>query len=252
MRYFITFSYNGKDYHGWQRQLNAISVQEIMEDAFQKIAQEKIDITAAGRTDTGVHAKKMVAHADIHQPIKTEELVRKLNAFLPKSIAIQQIVTVNNDAHARFDAISRTYEYWITFEKNPFLTDFAYYIKQPLDINLMNNAAKELLKYDNFQSFSKTNTDVKTFLCNITKAFWEVKNDTLIFTITANRFLRNMVRAIVGTLLKIGKKDISIITFKQIIESKNRSNAGASVPAHALYLTKIKYPTSIVKNEAKK
>ncbi len=194
----------------------------------------------------------MIAHLDIHQPIHKKDFLYKLNIVLPRAIAITNIVSVKDDANARFDATSRTYEYWITSEKNPFLTDFAYYIRQPLDVDAMNKAAKELLKYTDFQSFCKTHTHVKTFLCNITEAFWEVKNDRLIFTITANRFLRNMVRAIVGTLLKVGKKEISIATFKQIIESKNRSNAGTSVPAHALYLTEIKYPKSIFKNESKK
>lgn len=245
MRYFVAFSYFGEPYHGWQKQPNAITVQEVLETAFSTLLRETIVLMGAGRTDAGVHAKQMYAHFNFEQPIVIDDLVYKLNAFLPDAIAVHGIYEVPEDAHARFNASARTYEYWVTTSKNPFYDTAAYYVKYPLDVALMNKAAEIIASYIDFECFSKSNTDVNTFLCTITKAEWEVKEDRLVFTITANRFLRNMVRAIVGTLLDVGTGRSTLENVKKIIESKNRSEAGRSVPAKGLYLTKIEYPSHI-------
>jgi tRNA pseudouridine38-40 synthase len=218
-----------------------------MENAFLKLLGEKIDLIGAGRTDTGVHAKQMLAHFDAEMISDVSDIVYRLNAFLPSDIAVQDIFETNSEAHARFDAISRTYEYWIVQEKNPFLRHHAHYIKYPLDIDKMNKAAQILLENTDFECFSKSNTDVYTFLCNISQAKWKPKNDVLVFTITADRFLRNMVRAIVGTLLEVGLGKMELETVNAIIKSKNRSNAGVSVPAKGLYLTQVIYPEKIKK-----
>lgn len=241
MRYFIEFSYDGSKYHGWQIQPDAVSVQEKINDAISTIFRQKIDVVGAGRTDTGVHASQMFAHFDIDQE-PDKGLVYKLNSILPNDIAIAQVFLVDDDKHARFDAISRTYQYKIWLGRNPFLLDFSWQIHtlKP-DVLKMNTAAKLLLDYQDFQCFSKVKTDVHTFICEIYEAFWEQKGDELTFTISANRFLRNMVRAIVGTLIDVGFGKITIDDFKKIIESKNRSNAGLSVPAKGLFLTNIKY-----------
>ncbi len=245
MRYFLEFAYNGKSYHGWQNQPNAISVQEVIENALSILLRNKTELVGAGRTDSGVHAKQMFAHFDVDIPLDLDELLYKLNSFLPADISIYNIHEVSDNAHARFDAVSRTYEYWITQSKNPFLGDFAYCLKTPLDINKMNAASKILFEYDDFQCFSKSRTDVKTYICHIMEADWRLDHEKLIFTIKADRFLRNMVRAIVGTLLEVGTGKFSKEDVKKIIESKNRSKAGVSVPAHGLYLTKVEYPVSI-------
>ncbi|WP_298426400.1 tRNA pseudouridine(38-40) synthase TruA [uncultured Kordia sp.] len=242
MRYFIELSYNGEKYHGWQNQPNAISVQEVLEKSLSTLVRKEISILGAGRTDAGVHAKQMFAHFDIERAIDTTELRFKLNSFLPKDIAIQHIYAVKDDAHARFDATGRTYEYLIVTEKSPFHNQSAHLVYKELNIDLMNEAAKELFNYEDFKCFSKTHTDVKTYICKIEKAFWETRNELLVFTIRADRFLRNMVRAIVGTLLEVGLGKLSIEEFKQIIESRNRNKAGTSVPGKALYLTAVTYP----------
>ena len=241
MRYFIKFSYNGTNYHGWQSQPNAVSVQETLGKAVSIILNSEIDLMGAGRTDTGVHAKIMYAHFDFEKTIDSENIIHKLNSYLPKDIAVFKIIPVHDDAHARFDATKRTYEYHINAVKDVFLQDQSWYYHQELDVNLMNKAAEELMNHIDFQCFSKVNTDVNTFNCKITEAYWKQDNNTLIFTISADRFLRNMVRAIVGTLLNVGLKKITIDDFNAIIESKNRNEAGFSVPAHGLYLTAIEY-----------
>ena len=242
-RYFIQISYNGLNYHGWQFQPNNISVQAVLTNAISTILQEKIEITGCGRTDAGVHAKKFFAHFDSKNAhLERENLVFRLNSFLPKDISVQNVFHVNNDAHARFDAISRTYNYLIIKDKNPFWQDLAYHYNYDLDIEKMNAACQLLFEYSDFTSFSKLHTDVKTNLCKIYFAEWEQEGELLKFTISANRFLRNMVRAIVGTMLEIGKSKISIADFRRIIEAKNRSEAGVSVPACGLYLVDIKYP----------
>lgn len=242
MRYFVQFSYFGKAYHGWQNQPNAITVQEILEKAFSTLLKIKVSLMGAGRTDAGVHAKQMFAHFDAEKITDFTDLVFRLNALLPDDIAVQKVFQVAVDAHARFDAIERTYEYWISQEKSPFYQDNAHYIKKPLDVAAMNQAAELLLEYEDFECFSKSNTDVHTHLCDIKEAYWQIQEDRLVFTITANRFLRNMVRAIVGTLLEVGSGKITIDDVKAVIESKDRTKAGPSVPAKGLYLMKVVYP----------
>lgn len=248
MRYFIQLSYNGKDFHGWQNQPNAITVQEVIEDALSKLLRESITIVGAGRTDAGVHAQEMIAHFETNQTLN-DNLIYKLNSFLPKTIAIQSIKAVKADAHARFNALSRSYIYRISSVKDVFSFDNAYYFKGKLDIDLMNKAAKILFEYKDFQCFSRSNTDVKTYNCKMMHASWIKNNNELIFEISADRFLRNMVRAIVGTMLDIGVGKMRVEELHDIIKSKDRSNAGASAPAHGLYLTKIEYPNTIYLNE---
>ena len=245
MRYFIQFSYFGKNYHGWQRQPNAITVQEVLEDAMSTLLRTPVEVVGAGRTDTGVHAKEMFAHFDLELAMDANELVRRLDAFLPEDIAIMGIAEVRTDAHARFDALERTYEYWVVKEKNPFYTDFAHCVKQPLDIVAMNQAASILLEHSDFECFSKSNSDVKTFICDVRKAEWNFEKDKLVFTISADRFLRNMVRAVVGTLLEVGLGKRKPMEMNDILKSKSRSKAGVSVPAKGLYLTQVMYPENI-------
>ncbi|MDD2819964.1 MAG: tRNA pseudouridine(38-40) synthase TruA [Flavobacterium sp.] len=241
MRYFIKLAYNGTHYHGWQYQPNAASVQETMNKAFSVLLNTTINLMGAGRTDTGVHAKEMFAHFDSENQFDIPSLVHKLNSYLPKDIVIYDIIPVHDDAHTRFDATKRTYEYHINTFKDVFSQEQSWYFHQKLDIDMMNEAARTLFNHTDFQCFSKVNTDVNTFDCTIFEAYWKQENGNLIFTISANRFLRNMVRAIVGTLVNIGLHKITLADFTTIIESKNRDKAGFSVPAHGLYLTKIEY-----------
>ncbi len=245
MRYFIEIAFNGKNYHGWQIQPDAASVQQTIEEALSTLLRTKIDIVGAGRTDAGVHAKQIFAHFDFTEAIELNELVYKLNSFLPKDIAVKNITPVKEDAHARFDANSRTYEYYLSLEKNPFTTDFSYQLNQIPDLEKMNKAAKILLNYNDFQCFSKSKTDVKTYHCIITFAEWTYKDNKLVFTITANRFLRNMVRAIVGTLLEIGLGKLEVNDLHDIIKSKSRNKAGTSAPAEGLFLTRVTYPKEL-------
>ena len=241
MRYFIELSYNGKNYHGWQIQPDAISVQEKLNLAVSTVLQEKITVVGAGRTDTGVHATQMIAHFNTANTV-SKNVVHKLNSILPNDITVAKVFLVDEEKHARFHAESRSYEYRIWLGRNPFLLDFSWQIhSQVLDIHNMNKAASLLLEYTDFQTFSKVKTDVHTFNCDVTKACWKQEGDLLIFYISANRFLRNMVRAIVGTLVDVGLGKLSIDDFREIIESKNRGNAGLSVPAKGLFLTNIKY-----------
>ena len=242
MRYFIHLAYHGTAYHGWQIQPNAASVQETLNKAFSVLLQSEMNLMGAGRTDTGVHAREMYAHFDSDTSFDIPTLVHKLNSFLPKDIVIYDIIPVHDDAHTRFDATKRTYEYHIHQCKNPFLDELSWYFHQTLDINLMNQAAQILQNYTDFECFSKVNTDVNTFDCTIFEAHWKRgENNQLVFTISANRFLRNMVRSIVGTLINVGLHKITLDDFTKIIESKSREKAGFSVPAHGLYLTKIEY-----------
>lgn len=245
MRYFIQLAYNGKAYHGWQIQPNAVTVQETIENALSTLLNNKLSIVGAGRTDTGVHASQMFAHFDYEKELIREDLKYKLNSFLPNDISIQKIFEVNPEAHARFNAIKRTYNYRIALTKNVFDFDFSYYVQMPLDINKMNVACDFLLQYKDFQCFSKSHTDVKTYNCKIETAYWVQENNMLTFTISADRFLRNMVRAIVGTLLNIGLGKLNVDAMHDIIKSKNRSKAGFSVPAKGLYLTEVIYPEHI-------
>jgi tRNA pseudouridine38-40 synthase len=246
LRYFIELSYNGKCYHGWQRQPNAISVQEILENGLSKLLKTDITIFGAGRTDAGVHAKQMYAHFDINFSINREMLVFKLNSFLPKDICVQSLHQVTSNTHARFNAISREYYYLISLEKNVFNYENSYYFKKKLNIQKMNEAAVILYEYKNFKCFSRSNTDVKTYNCNILLAKWVLDSKfQLVFTIQADRFLRNMVRAIVGTMIDVGLGITSIEEFHDILKSKDRRKAGASAPAHGLFLSKIVYDNAI-------
>lgn len=241
MRYFIEFSYHGKNYFGYQIQPNEISVQEELEKALSTILRREIKTTGAGRTDTGVHAKKMFAHFDTEQ-ILDESLVHKLNSFLPPDISVKRIFKVKDDFHARFDATFRTYEYYISLDKNPFTQDTSWQIwKRNLEIDKMNEACKILFDFEDFTSFAKLHTDNKTNNCKIYKAFWEQNGTELKFTISADRFLRNMVRAIVGTMVEIGSGKIMPEGLRTIIESKNRNSAGTSAPAQGLFLVEVGY-----------
>lgn len=241
MRYFIKFSYNGTNYHGWQSQPNSITVQETLTKAINTILNSNMILMGAGRTDTGVHAKEMFAHFDYETIIQAPQIIHKLNSFLPNDIVVFDIIKVHINAHARFDAKKRTYQYHINTFKNTFSENLSWYYNKKLNVELMNEATKILFKHTDFESFSKTNSDVNTYNCTIYEANWKQENDQLIFTIAADRFLRNMVRAIVGTLVYVGLHKITLIEFNKIILSKNRSNAGFSVPASGLYLTKIEY-----------
>jgi tRNA pseudouridine38-40 synthase len=241
LRYFIELSYKGKNYHGWQIQPDVISVQEKLNKAVSTIFQLNIEVVGAGRTDTGVHASQMFAHFDLDKQLKGD-IPHKLNSVLPPDIVVHNVFVVAEEKHARFDAISRSYEYKVWLGRNPFLLDFSWQIhSQNLNIDLMNESANLLLEYTDFQTFSKVKTDVYTYNCDVTEAIWKQNGKELTFYISANRFLRNMVRAIVGTLVDVGLGKITKEDFRQIIESKSRSNAGLSVPAKGLFLTKIKY-----------
>ena len=241
MRYFIELAYKGTNYHGWQYQPEANSVQETLNKALSVLLKTAIDVVGAGRTDTGVHAKQMYAHFDFEKEINTNQLVHKLNSFLPKDIVVYSIIKVSNEAHARFDATKRTYEYHIHTFKDVFENEGSWLHQLPIDIDKMNEACQILFKHNDFECFSKTNTDVRTFNCVVFEANWKQSNNKIVFTISADRFLRNMVRAIVGTMINIGLGKINLSDFEKIIESKNRSQAGFSAPAHGLYLTQIAY-----------
>jgi len=241
LRYFIELSYKGTNYHGWQIQPDASSVQEEITKALATILQEKILLVGAGRTDAGVHASQMFAHVDTVKKL-SNNYVHKLNAILPNDIVIKSIKEVSDDTHARFDAVSRTYEYRILLGRDPFLLETTWQLHQKnLQIEKMNEAANLLFKYEDFESFSKVKTDVNTFNCTIMKAVWTLEDKHLIFHIKANRFLRNMVRAIVGTLIEVGLGKKTVEDFRKIIESKKRSEAGLSVPAKGLFLTEVCY-----------
>ncbi len=248
-RYFIYLSYDGTNYNGWQIQPNGITIQQKLVEALSTLLQEKIEVVGAGRTDAKVHAKCMVAHFDsIKEDLDIELLVHKLNCFLPQDIAIQKIVKVNDEAHARFSATSREYHYYIAFQKSPFKRNYVWQLSRKPDLTVMNEAAAHLMVYSDFTSFSKVHTDTKTKICTVAEAKWEVIDEnTWRFTIRADRFLRNMVRAIVGTLLEVGYGKQSVEGFCRIIEDRDRSNAGASVPGHGLFLVDVEYPSSIYK-----
>lgn len=247
MKYFIELAYNGKAYHGWQNQPAAVTVQGTLENALSTLLQVKTAVVGAGRTDAGVHASQYFAHFDAKRIPEIEQLVFKLNAFLPDDIAVFNIFEVPPKAHARFDAVSRSYQYHIVQEKNVFLYERSYYVKNEIDVEKMNRAAESLKNYTDFKCFSKSKTDVKTYNCKITEAVWREEENSLVFHITADRFLRNMVRAIVGTLLEIGLHKMPEEDLHPVIESRDRQRAGTSVPAKGLFLTGIEYPESIVK-----
>ncbi len=282
MRYFLEISYKGTDYHGWQIQPNAVTVQEVLDKALSTCFREKIETTGCGRTDTGVHARQFYVHFEGSDQLsalsfelsgiepqqsvlsnelsgmepqtsalspptfglkpKTSKLLNSLNALLPRDIAVKRIIEVEPEAHARFDAVLRSYEYHVHFNKDPFKQDFSWQLKDELDMEAMNVAAGIIKEYRDFSCFSKSNTQVFTNNCKIEDAYWEANSSGSVFHISADRFLRNMVRAIVGTLIPIGRGEMKPEAIRNIIESKNRSNAGTSVPACGLYLTRVIYP----------
>ncbi|MBY0435590.1 MAG: tRNA pseudouridine(38-40) synthase TruA [Cyclobacteriaceae bacterium] len=247
MRYFFEITYNGTHYHGWQNQANAVGVQQVVEDGMTKVFRQPVEIVGSGRTDTGVHCVQQFFHADIEKDFDQSQYIQKLNSILPRDIAIRAIHPVKDTAHARYDAYERAYEYKITRTKNPLLIGQAYYFFKPIDIKTMNTAAALLVGSHDFECFSKVKTDVNHFICDIKKAHWNEKDDLLVFSIVANRFLRGMVRAIVGTLLEVGSGKISVDDFKQILKSKDRKKAGMNVPPEGLYLVSVKYPKKIFK-----
>ena len=248
MRFFIRFAYNGTAFHGSQRQPNGVTVQETMEQALAMIFREDMPLTFAGRTDAGVHAREMYAHFDINdnQSSIVNNLKFRLNGILPDSIAIYDIFRVTDDAHARFSAKRRTYEYHVIDHKDPFLLPYATRLRTPIDFVAMNEAARHLIGRQDFASFCRTHTDVKTTICDLTQAEWkELGNGHAVFTISADRFLRNMVRAVVGTLFQVGIGKITKEQFAEVIAQHNRCSAGDSAPAQGLYLTHIEYPKEI-------
>jgi len=248
-RYFIEIAYKGTAYHGWQIQKNAISVQEIVNKALSTILRQNVETVGCGRTDTGVHATQLFAHFDLtlptpnsQLPTDNSQLISSLNSVLPYDIAVKRIFGVSPTAHARFDAVKRSYEYHIHFGKDPFRQDISWLLRDRPDPDLMNQGASIIMEYRDFSCFSKSNTQTFTNNCQISRAEWQTKIDSMVFYISADRFLRNMVRAIVGTLIKVGKGELQPEDIRQIIGSKDRSNAGMSVPACGLFLTEVKYP----------
>ncbi len=245
-RYIITLAYNGTRYHGWQIQPNAITIQQEIVNAIEMVLRHKICLHGAGRTDTGVHASFYVAHFDTINEIENpEKFIRSLNGILKNDISIYDIIKSNKDFHSRFNATSRTYKYFINKNKNPFIDKFSYKFHLDLNIDLMNKAAKELTKHSDFKSFEKSHSDSKTSICDVRFAKWEQNGNQLTFTITADRFLRNMVRSIVGTMLEVGQNKISVEQFKAIIDAQDRTKAGKSADARGLFLTDIQYPEPI-------
>jgi len=245
MRYFIYIAYNGTNYHGWQIQPNAVTVQETVGQAMSVVLGSNVEITGAGRTDTGVHARTMTAHFDLTKRIDEANLVKRLNSLLPADIAVYKIVEVIPEAHARFSALSRTYEYLLYFDKNPFLKGLAYRHYRKLDFEAMNMAASKMLEHTDFTSFSKLHTDTRTNNCKVSIAKWEQRGDIWVFTIKADRFLRDMVRATVGTLILVGEHSIDAEGFMSVIEAKDRQKAGQSIDACGLYLSDIEYDKNI-------
>lgn len=242
-RYFISMAFHGGAYHGWQVQQNAHTVQAVLEEKLSLILGMKTNVTGCGRTDTGVHARQFYAHFQVAEPLSGEKgLVYKLNGFLPDDIVVYDIFPVDRDMHARFSAVSRTYRYYISRQKDPFHKDQRYFYFSALHVEAMQGACQHLIGQKDFTSFSKLHTQTATNICTVTSAAWEQEGYLLVFTIAADRFLRNMVRAVVGTLLEIGKEKITVVDMKKIIEEKDRTRAGFSVPAQGLFLEKVEYP----------
>ncbi|MEZ4720728.1 MAG: tRNA pseudouridine(38-40) synthase TruA [Flavobacteriales bacterium] len=248
-RYFIRLSYDGTPFHGWQIQPNAKSIQQSLNEVLSTITRHEIYVVGCGRTDTGVHARKFYAHFESDRLTSLGDITFHANCMLPKEIAIQSIFEVDGETHARFSATLRTYEYLINTEKDPFAVNRSYEYREPLDMDAMNVACRNLMEYEDFTSFSKLHTDTETNLCNVTKAEWIRTEIGLKFEISANRFLRNMVRAIVGTMIEVGRGKLTLEDFRKIIEAQDRSTAGFSAPAHGLYLIDIGYPEGLLKHE---
>ncbi|MCF8218535.1 MAG: tRNA pseudouridine(38-40) synthase TruA [Bacteroidales bacterium] len=242
-RYFIELSFDGGPFHGWQRQKAHYTVQQCLEDHMSVFLKQNVAVMGAGRTDAGVHAKNFFAHTDIDmKDLDINDFVYKMNRFLPSSVVLHNLHPVKKDAHARFDAIERSYKYYITTVKDPFLNDYAHIFLAPLDLTKMNEAAKYLIGTHDFSSFARSGTDVNNFICDVRKARWFSDNKLLVFHISADRFLRNMVRAIVGTLIDVGRGQIEVEDVEKIMSYKNRQYAGKSVPGKGLFLCKINYP----------
>ncbi|MDN4165972.1 tRNA pseudouridine(38-40) synthase TruA [Cytophagales bacterium LB-30] len=244
-RLFVDMAYKGSAYHGWQRQLNALSVQEVVEEALAKILPQATEIVGSGRTDTGVHASQQIFHVDVPEGLNPDKLQYQLNALLPFDLAIKSCRWVTPEAHARFDAVQRGYHYHIIRQKDPFRHGMAYHYITPLDVEKMNEAAELMCTKTDFECFSKVKTEVNTFLCTLFKAQWTEDNGNLVFYVSANRFLRGMVRAMVGTLLEVGRGKLSLADFEAILDGKNRQEAGRAVPAEGLFLSEVRYPESI-------
>lgn len=244
-RYFLDISYKGTNYHGWQRQPNANSVQAELESALKTMFQNKIGIMGSGRTDTGVHARQQVAHFDYEAAFDISELAFKLNRILPNDIVVNHAYAVRDDAHSRFDATLRSYEYFLHKKRDPFKVGESYFYSKQLDLDKMNAAAEKLHGEQDFKSFSKVKTEVNNFICNIETATWKIDNESLVFCVTANRFLRGMIRALVGTLIEVGLGNMSLKEFQAVIDVKDRNKAGRAVPAEGLFLTNVQYPANI-------
>ncbi len=246
MRYFIYLEFDGSAYSGWQIQPHSPSVQQTLEEALALFLRQNVSVTGAGRTDAGVHASRMVAHFDLDEPGDCGWMLNKLNGILPPDIAVHKIVPVKPEAHARFDATARTYKYYVTLNKSAFHRNYSWFLPNEPDFDLMNRAAQLLVDTVDFTSFSKLHTDTKTNDCHVSEALWTPLNDgRWVFTITADRFLRNMVRAVVGTLMEVGRHKLTIDGFRKIIENKDRCSAGDSAPAQGLFLYKIVYPDNL-------
>lgn len=245
MRYFFEIAYHGANYNGWQSQHNAVGVQTIVENVLSKIFRSPVAIVGSGRTDTGVHCEQQFFHVDLSQAFNHDQLVLRMNSFLPRDIAIRSIRQVRDDASARYDAVERSYRYQITRRKDPFLLGLSWHYFKVLKIENMNKAATLLVGEHDFECFSKVKTDVNHFICNVKKAQWREKGNSVTFTISANRFLRGMVRSVVGTLLDVGTGKITQREFVSILQSRDRRKAGANVPAQGLYLQRVKYPARI-------
>jgi tRNA pseudouridine38-40 synthase len=246
-RYFLYLAYDGTAYNGWQTQPNGVGVQQRVEEALGTLLQRTVEVTAAGRTDTGVHARRMVVHLDLAEaPVDTAAFVERLNRVLPPDVAALDLREVQPGAHARFDATARTYRYYICDRKYPFGREYCYRLHRRPDFEAMNRAARVLFDYRDFTSFSKLHTDVKTNNCRISRAEWTQEDEhTWVFTITADRFLRNMVRAVVGTLLEVGRGRMDTEGFRAVIEGRDRCGAGMSVPAQGLFLDRVDYPDRV-------
>ena len=245
MRYLFEITYEGTHYHGWQTQTNAIGIQQVVEETLCKLIREPISIVGSGRTDTGVHCVQQFFHVDIDKVFDKDNLIIRLNSFLPKDIAIRSVRKVKPEASARYDAFERTYEYHITLKKDPLRAGLTFYFFKPINLSTLRQATALLRGSHDFECFSKVKTDVNHFICDVKNAGWNKKGDLLVFSITANRFLRGMVRAIVGTLLEVGTEKISVEDFRSILKSKDRKKAGMNVPPEGLYLMRVKYPKSI-------
>ncbi len=245
MRYFLDIVYDGTSYHGWQEQDNAISVQQTINEALSTLLKKPIKCVGSGRTDTGVHALQQIAHIEVDQSLDTDQLGYKLNRILPSDIAVKRVMPVGDDAHARFSAVSRSYEYHIHTEKNPFAIGRSYAFNRTIDLDAIHAACEQLITWKDYESFSKVKTDVTNFDCDVHEAKWVAGPGSYTFHVSANRFLRGMVRALVGTLLDVGEKKLSLQEFALVLERRDRKAAGRAVPPEGLFLTAVKYPDEI-------